>query len=101
METVTIAQALAAEVPDTSSPVSNGDGLYLMKYYQPGRIMTRCANYDYAFITQANICASWVQEAHVGCIQNKKGGCCGQKRPGIFSFANAADARRWTNRGGR
>jgi hypothetical protein len=101
MEYVTLDHALAAEVPDIASPVSNGDGLFLMKYYNPGRIITRCAQHDYVFITQANICASWVEEAHVGCILNKRGGCCGQKRPGIFTYANAADARRWTNRGGR
>jgi len=101
MEPVTLQQALNAEVPDTAQPVINEAGDVLLKYYQQGRIITRCASMDYVFVTQANICASWVKEEHVGCILNKRGGCCGQKRPGVFSYANAADARRWTNRGGR
>jgi hypothetical protein len=101
MEPVALAEAMDCTAPDTASPIVSEAGDYLMKYYNPGRIMTRCNQYDYIFITEANICASWVKEEHLGCIQNKKGGCCGQRRPGVFSFANASDARRWTNRGGR
>lgn len=101
MDVVTAEQALSGEVSDVASPVVNDAGDYAMKYYSPGKVITRCNQYDYVFMTQANICMSWVQEEHIGCILNKRGGCCGQKRPGIFTYANAADVRRWTNKGGR
>jgi hypothetical protein len=101
MDPVSLQDALDGAVSDTASPVAMEDGSLAMKYYNPGKIMTRCNQYDYIFVTQAQICMTWVQEEHVGCILNKRGGCCGQKRPGVFSYANASDVRRWTNRGGR
>jgi len=101
METVTVKQALDCEAPDTASPVVAENGNFAMKYYQPGKVITRCNRFDYYFTTRANICMDWIQEQHVGCILNKRGGCCGQKRPGIFTYANASDVRRWTNGGGR
>lgn len=101
MDSVTLEQALNCDVPDTASPVVIEDGSIAMKYYQTVKIMTQCSRIDYIFMVFANINIAWISPEHVQCILDKRGGCCGQRRPGVFSYANAADARRWTNRGGR
>jgi hypothetical protein len=101
MDPVTLEQAVNCDVPDTSVPVIDDNGSFAMKYYQPGKIMTQCSRHDYIFMTFANINMTWILPEHVQCILDKRGGCCGQRRPGVFSYANAADTRRWTNRGGR
>jgi len=93
--------AMSCSAPDTAQPVVLEDGSLAMKHYKSGKILTACGKMEYVFMTQANICMSWVNAQDVECILNKRGGCCGQSRPGIFSFANASDVRRWTNRGGR
>lgn len=97
----TLQQALDTSIPDTVQPIVNGDGRTAMKHYQVGQIIVKCGQTDYIFRTRANICMDWIVDSDIACVLAKKGGCCGQKRPGIFSYANASAVRRWTNNGGR
>lgn len=97
----TLEDALSTKIPDNVAPIEDANGNVAIRYYQPGKIITKCGQVTYIFVTYANICMTWVKPDDVPCILNKKGGCCGQKRPGIFTYANASTARRWTNRGGR
>jgi len=101
MESVSLESALACGVSDLAFPVVAENGHIAVRHYKVGRIITQCARTEYLFLTQANICMCWVAPEHVDCVLAKKGGCCGQKRPGIFNYANASSARRWTRKGGR
>jgi hypothetical protein len=98
---VTLADALASAVPDISLPVKDENGNIAIRYAQEGQVMTRCGNREYLFRTQANICMAWIPESDSACVLAKRGGCCNQQRPGVFRYANAASARRWTVGGGR
>lgn len=98
----TLDEALTTKIPDVASPIADLNGNIALVYYQQlGRVLTKCGQAEYVFITHANICLTWAHPDHVPCVLAKKGGCCGQKRPGIFRYANASNVRQWTNRGGR
>lgn len=97
----TLQQALESSIPDTVSPIVNEDGSTAVRYYQTIQIMIKCGQADYVFRVRANICMDWIPQENLACALAKKGGCCGQKRPGVFSYANAAAARRWTRNGGQ
>lgn len=86
-------------------PVKNEDGMVAMKYARKQRALVSCGKGDskrqYIFTTQANITLAWVEEEHVPCALAVRGGCCGQRKPGVIKYANEDDVRRWTNGGGR
>jgi hypothetical protein len=94
-------QSIKVEIPDVAAPIQDENGNVAMRYYQTIRVLTKCGPTEYIFDTQANICMAWINPADVSCILGKRGGCCGQKRPGVFSYANSSNVRQWTNRGGR
>lgn len=86
----------------------DGGGNVALKYLRLQRIMADCGESGiygerrhYVFSVRANISLSWVEPRDVACCLAKKGGCCGQKKAGIITYANEADVRRWKNGGGR
>lgn len=81
--------------------IYNENGMIAMKYKHPQQPRITCGGVLYLFMIQANIPMAWIHPDHVDCALAKRGGCCGQSRPGVISYANLSDARRWTNRGGR
>lgn len=72
-----------------------------VKYYQPRQKDVRVGEDLYRFFVKANIAMAWVKNEHVDQVLSVRGGCCGQKKPGVFRLANEDDVRRWTNNGGR
>lgn len=77
------------------------NGLVAMKYKRKQRLIAKCGKRTHIFNMQANICMAWIPIEDVPCALALKGGCCDEKKPGVVTFANEADVRRWTNRGGR
>ena len=77
------------------------NGLIAMKYMRKQRVIVKCNGRTHIFHMRANICMTWVPEEDVPCVLAVRGGCCGQKKPGVITFANEDDARRWNNGGGR
>jgi hypothetical protein len=77
------------------------NGLVAMKYKRKQRLIAKCGKRTHIFNMQANICMAWIPIDDVPCALALKGGCCGEKKPGVVTFANEADVRQWTNRGGR
>ncbi len=85
-------------VPE-SATVRNG--LVAMRYKRQQRLFAKCGKRTHIFNMQANISLAWIPVEDVPCVLALKGGCCGEKRPGIVTFADEAAVRQWTNRGGR
>lgn len=54
----------------------------------------------YFFTMKANIAIAWVHPDDVNKLLQMRGGCCGGQKI-LFTQANVADVRRWTNGGGR
>lgn len=54
----------------------------------------------YKFVTQHCVCLCWVNNEDVQRILDIKGGCCGNKKSGIYRLANEMQVRVWTY-GGR
>lgn len=77
------------------------NGLVAMKYRRKQRLIAKCGKRTHIFNMQANISMAWIPTEDVPCALALKGGCCGEKKKGVVTFANEADVRRWTNRGGR
>ena len=86
---------------EQAPPITNPQGDVAVKYRRQQRVMLACHGSHYVFTMRANISLCWVKPGDVDCVLGTKGGCCGQKKPGIFALANESDARRWTNGGGR
>lgn len=82
--------------------IYNEEGQVAMKYLRKNRAYFKCqSGNEYVLHMRANICMGWVDEEDVPCARAVRGGCCGRKKPGVITFANEADVRRWTNGGGR
>lgn len=82
--------------------IYNEDNQVAMKYLRKNRAYFKCpSGNQYVLTMRANICMGWVNEEDVACARAVRGGCCGQKKPGVITFANESDVRRWTNGGGR
>lgn len=85
--------------------IVNDAGMVAMRYNRKQRALVTCGPKDdrrqYVFSMRANICMAWIAEEDVPCVQAVRGGCCGRKVPGVITFANESDVRRWTNGGGR
>lgn len=101
LEEHSLQDALDGTIPDGSLPIVDQAGNVAIRYFRRTRIMVSCRSSQYVFVTKANICMAWIPEKHAQCILNKRGGCCGQQRPGVFKYANSAAVRQWTNGGGR
>lgn len=85
-------------------PVLNEAGLAAMRYIRNIPTIVACGGKNgrqHAFVVRANINIAWVPEADTACCLAVKGGCCGQKKPGVIVYANESDVRRWMNGGGR
>lgn len=85
--------------------ISNEAGQVAMKYGRKNRVLVTCGPVEdrrqYVFDMRANICMAWINAEDVPCAQAVRGGCCGQRKPGVITLANEDDVRRWTNGGGR
>lgn len=85
--------------------ITNDAGQVAMKYMRKQRALVTCGPAEdrrqYVFHMRANICMAWIEPDHVPCVLAVKGGCCGNKKSGVITFANESDVRRWTNGGGR
>lgn len=77
--------------------IINGQGQIALVYYQSAQVIPR--DFQYVFVPQAGISMAWVEPKHVDQIRAMKGGCCSGKRQ-LFDYANEAQARIWTNKGG-
>ena len=86
---------------NTPGFISN-DGQVAIKYYQsiPHLWPPSPDKGKYAFRVRANICMSWIPEAEAQAVLDTLGGCCGEKKKGVYRPANESDVRRWTNNGG-
>jgi len=82
-------------------PILDAQGKIAVKYRRQQRVNVACNGSHYIFSMKANISMCWVLPGDLDCVLAVKGGCCGQRKPGIFIFASESDARRWTNGGGR
>lgn len=81
--------------------ITNEAGQVAMKYRRQRPLLLKCGKKQYVFVVRANIPLAWIDEEDIPCAQAKRGGCCGQRKPGVIIFANESDVRRWTNGGGR
>lgn len=76
-----------------------------MRYMRQQQLLLTCGpennKRQHVFTMSANISLTWVPPEDIPCCLNAKGGCCGQKKPGIIIYANEAAVRQWTNGGGR
>ena len=77
------------------------NGLVAMRYRRQQRLIAKCGKRTHIFNMQANISMAWIPIDDVPCALALRGGCCGEKKPGVVTFASEADVRQWTNRGGR
>lgn len=77
-------------------------GTYVYMKYKAGnhRVEFKCGEMTYLNTLKNNINMILVQPEHVPCAMGMRGGCCGNKKPGVIIFANPSDVRRWTQ-GGR
>lgn len=98
---VTLAEALASSVPNVSRPVVDETDRVAIRYHQPAQVVTECGPRQYIFVPKANLSIAWVPQSDAQCVLDKRGGCCGQRRPGVFTYANASHVRQWTNGGGK
>jgi len=81
--------------------ITNENGDVAVCYYQTTPKVIRVNGREYAFVVQANICMSWVQEQDVAVMLKMTKTCCGGNTKKICRLASDADVRRWTARGGR
>lgn len=81
----------------------NQDGWIALKYYQPQQVLvTRTpSRHDYVFVVQANISLAWIRPEDIDNILARRKECCNGHKRLTYLYANEADVRRWTNRGGR
>ena len=81
--------------------IANDSGQIAVKYYQTIPKQVTVGGKLYIFGVQANISLAWVDPEHVDGMLATLGGCCGQKKSGVFKLCNEDDVRRWTFKGGR
>jgi hypothetical protein len=81
----------------TVQRVTDSEGRYAMKYYQPAQ---RTEFGKYAFIVRATIAMAFVEPNDADILIRKVGGCCGG-RTRLYHYANESDVKRWVNNGGR
>lgn len=67
-----------------------------MRYYMQSRLIVKCpSGNEYLFVTQHNICGALVDPADVDFIAAKRGGCCGQRRAGVFRVGTDTERKKW------
>jgi hypothetical protein len=84
--------------------ISNPEGQVAMRYLTAGHIRVICnrdakKQVQYDFIYRNNVSMAWVTAEDVPCLLAVKGGCCGNKRPGVIQPASELDARYWLGLG--
>jgi hypothetical protein len=84
--------------------ISNPEGQVAMRYLNAGHIRVICNRDDkkqvqYDFIYRNNVSMAWATPADVPCLLAVRGGCCGNKRPGVIKQASELDARYWLGLG--
>jgi len=81
-------------------PITNAAGEVAMKYYQEMQILVPCGRDDgtkgqYVFVVRNHVALSWVDPRDIPCLRAIRGGCCGNRRPGVILYANARDVELW------
>lgn len=66
-----------------------------MTYYMKSRVLVTTPNRQYIFVTRNNICGAMVEPDDVEFVLNKRGGCCGQSKRGVFRVGSDAERVRW------
>lgn len=85
--------------------ISNPEGQVAMRYVAAGgHIRVICNREDkkqalYDFIYRNNVSMAWATPEDVPCLLAVRGGCCGNKRPGVIQHASELDARYWLGLG--
>lgn len=65
-------------------------------YYQPiNKFVTMGDGTQYVFSCKKDISLCYVEPKHVESLLNKRGGCCGKKKKGIFRRATDQKIRLW------
>lgn len=71
-------------------------------YYQPvNKLITMGDGTQYFFSVQKDISLAYVEPEHVDNLLNKRGGCCGSNKKGIFRRATDQEIRIWNGWAGR
>jgi hypothetical protein len=81
--------------------ITNDSGEIGIRYLRQQQKLVSVHGRQYVFTVRANISFSWINPEDVDLILSMLGGCCGQRKPGVFKLATEDDTRRWTNGGGR
>lgn len=76
--------------------VQNEQGQIAIEYYQCVPKQVTVHKKTYCFVIQWNVCLAWVEPEDVPEILAIKGGCCGQKKAGVFRYANQGNVNIWT-----
>ena len=84
-----------------ASMITNDEGYVAVKKYITIPQTLSVNGREYWFQNSANICMSWINPDDVNIVLSTTKTCCGGNKRHIFSLANEADVRRWTNGGGR
>ena len=72
------------------------DDYVFMQYYMPSRVLVNApSGRSYVFVTKHNICGAMVHPDDVEFISNKRGGCCGQQRTGVFFVGGDRSKSKW------
>lgn len=86
---------------DLSLAQYNSQGQIALCHYQTTNpLVETSSGVGYKFMTQHNICLSWINPEHVQEVLAKTKRCCGNNTKHVFRLATETDVRRWTN-GGR
>lgn len=79
-------------------PTENDKGQTAIEFYMNRPHLTDPVNggHQYMFRTQAGtICMAWVNAVDLPYVLALRGGCCGQKKPGVYRLASPVNALRW------
>lgn len=97
---MTTAEDILTKYPEAQI---NGEGQIALRCIREGQfLIVDCpSGREYVAVTQVGICLVWVYPQDVDFIMdNKKLGCCGQRKRAYF-IADETHVRRWMNQGGR
>lgn len=72
-----------------------------IQYHQTVPKRVQVGQDTYVAVVRANIAMLQVKEEHVDAVLAIKGGCCGNKKSGVFFIPPEDHIRRWENGGGR
>lgn len=72
-----------------------------LSYYQCVQKLIKVRDTQYVFTIRYNISLAYVEPEHVDAILNIRGGCCGNKKSGVFRRATDQEIRIWNGEASR